>query len=118
MRPLPAAPPATTAQPPGRRPRQRVRLPRSIGSTKPNWLALAAPETDMLTTYAEWELYVPTTQHLLSFGGNMTVARGTTYGLHDAWLECIRFYDVLWQNGAPVAIGLGVCLLLAAVVVV
>ncbi len=69
---------------------------KSVGSLKSLWpreLALSAPVTDMQTTYAEWELFVPQTQRLANFGGNMIVARGTTYDLRDAWREFIRFYD-------------------------
>ena len=70
----------------------------SLKSLTPHRLALAAPETDMQTTYAEWELYVPTTHRLAGFGGNMIVARGTTYGLRDAWLDFCRFYDALYHQ--------------------
>jgi prepilin-type processing-associated H-X9-DG protein len=72
-----------------------------IGSLKtvtPRSIALSAPETDMQTTYAEWELYVPPTHHLAGFGGNMIVARGTTYGMRDGWLAFLRFYDAMYQQ--------------------
>jgi prepilin-type processing-associated H-X9-DG protein len=70
----------------------------SLKSITPRRIALSAPETDMQTTYAEWELYVPPTHRLAGFGGNMIVARGTTYGLRDAWLAFLRFYDALYQQ--------------------
>ena len=69
---------------------------KSVGSLKSLWpsaLSLSAPVTDMQTTYAEWEVFVPQTSRLANFGGNMIVARGTTYDLRDAWRELIRFYD-------------------------
>jgi len=77
----------------------------------PRSVALAAPRTDVQTTYAEWELFVPATQRLAAFGGNMTVARGTTYGLRDAWREFIRFYDGVFQHGFGLAVAAGVVLL-------
>jgi len=92
-----------------------------IDSLKSRWLsplALGAPATDMQTTYAEWELYAPANYRLDHFAGTMTVARGTTYGLRDAWLEFARFYDMLWRHAAPLTFGFGVCLLLAAGIVV
>ena len=67
----------------------------SIGSIKslvPREIALAAPKTDIQTTFAEWELFVPTTHHLARFAGNMSVARGTTYGWRDAWEEFVSIY--------------------------
>jgi len=74
-----------------------------IGSLKtihPRTLALAAPVTDMQTTFADWELFVPETHQLTSFAGNMTVARGTTYGLRDGWRRFVAFYeDVFDQSG-------------------
>ncbi|MBI5684855.1 MAG: hypothetical protein HZC54_07230 [Verrucomicrobia bacterium] len=66
----------------------------------PSAVKLEAPKTDVQTTYAEWELYVPATHTLASFGGNMTVARGTTYGLHDAWEKFVKFYQELFDEGA------------------
>jgi prepilin-type processing-associated H-X9-DG protein len=76
----------------------------SLKSILPRRLALSAPETDMQTTYAEWELYVPQTHRLSGFGGNMIVARGTTYGLRDAWLGFLRFYDALYQQAKDFSI--------------
>ncbi|MSR65600.1 MAG: hypothetical protein EXS18_07460 [Verrucomicrobiae bacterium] len=81
-----------------------------IGSLKTSWpssLALVAPVTDMQTTYAEWELYVPQTHRLANFGGNMTVARGTTYGLRDAWRGFLAFYDDLLEESGSVLIMVG-----------
>ena len=67
----------------------------------PRAIGLAAPVTDMQTTYAEWELYVPLTHDLARFGGNMIVARGTEYGWRDAWLTFCRFYDALYRDALP-----------------
>jgi len=61
-------------------------------------LALTAPQTDIQTTFAEWELFVPARQSLHQFGGNMTVARGTTYTLRDAWEEFARFYFEVFRS--------------------
>ena len=69
-----------------------------LKSLLPRSITLAAPLTDMQTTYAEWELYAPPSQHLARFAGNMIVARGTTYGLKDAWQAFIRFYDSLYHE--------------------
>lgn len=66
----------------------------------PRRLALQAPATDVPGTYAEWELYVPPTRRVAGFGGNMTVARGTTYGFRDAWAEFTGFYARLWHDYA------------------
>lgn len=80
---------------------------KSVGSLKTLWrdIELSAPVTDMQTTYAEWELFVPTTRRLANFGGNMIAARGTTYGLRDAWREFVRCYDNFLREyiGAMVA---------------
>lgn len=73
----------------------------NLGTLKTVWprnLTLAAPVTDMQTTFAEWELYVPQTHRLAGFGGNMTVARGTTYGLHDAWQKFVLFFQHYLSN--------------------
>ncbi len=80
----------------------------------PRSLKLDAPKTDVQTTYAEWELYVPATHTLSGFGGNMTVARGTTYGLHDAWDTFVKFYQELFDEGAAVV---AVCMVLFLVFV-
>ena len=64
----------------------------------PRRLELTAPLTDMPNTYAEWQLFVPVSQRLSSFDGNMTVARGTTYDLRDAWEEFIQFYGNLIEH--------------------
>ncbi len=69
-----------------------------LKSLLPHSITLAAPLTDMQTTYAEWELYAPPSQHLTRFAGNMIVARGTTYGLRDAWQAFLRFYDSLYHE--------------------
>jgi type II secretory pathway pseudopilin PulG len=80
----------------------------------PHRLKLAAPLTDIPNTYAEWQLFVPVSQRLSRFDGNMTVARGTTYDLRDAWREFVQFYGMLVERhfGALVA-----CFLAAVVLV-
>ncbi|HWH72227.1 MAG TPA: hypothetical protein VNT26_22885, partial [Candidatus Sulfotelmatobacter sp.] len=64
----------------------------------PHRLALAAPLTDIPNTYAEWQLFAPASQRLSRFAGNMTVASGTTYSLHDAWQQFLGFYGNLIEN--------------------
>ena len=64
----------------------------------PRRVELAAPLTDIPNTYAEWQLFVPVSQRLSGFDGNMTVARGTTYDLRDAWEEFIQFYGNLIEH--------------------
>jgi hypothetical protein len=85
----------------------------ALPSWMPKPVALVAPATDMQTTYAEWELYVPRTHQLGSFGGNMIVARGTTHGLRDAWREFIRFYDRVLRHFWPVFFGVLVLLVVS-----
>jgi hypothetical protein len=72
----------------------------------PKTLKLAAPQTDVPNTYAEWQLYVPESQRLSAFAGNMTVARGTTYQLRDAWREFMGFYAALFHKAGPVVLWL------------
>ena len=72
-----------------------------LGSLKPmvfRSLELEAPSTDIPNTYAEWELYTPPTTKLSGFGGNMTVKRGTTYGLREAWQEFVLCYRTLMSE--------------------
>ena len=68
-----------------------------IGDVQGQWfprrVTLEAPKTDLPNTFAEWQLYRPDDSHFSSFGGSMTVARGTTYGLHDAWGSFCDFYS-------------------------
>jgi len=61
-------------------------------------MELAAPLTDIPNTYAEWQLFVPVSQRLSRFDGNMTVARGTTYDVRDAWHEFLQFYGNLIER--------------------
>lgn len=82
----------------------------------PRHFELAAPLTDIPSTYAEWQLFVPVTQRLSRFGGNMTVASGTTYEFRDAWQAFVQFYgNLIEQNGGMV--GFGFAGLIVAVVV-
>jgi len=74
---------------------------RFAGATLPGSLQLEAPKTDVPNTYAEWQLYAPAAQQLSGFGGNMTVARGTTYGLRDAWQRFLEFYGDLMREAGP-----------------
>ncbi|MCC6822769.1 MAG: type II secretion system protein, partial [Verrucomicrobia subdivision 3 bacterium] len=76
----------------------------------PRRLELKAPLTDVPNTYAEWALFVPMNQRLSGFDGNMTVASGTTYGLRDAWEECLQFYWRLVERNVGVII---LCLVLS-----
>jgi hypothetical protein len=59
----------------------------------PQSVALTAPATDVPNTYAEWQLFVPATKRVSSFGGTMTVARGTVYGLREAWERALNYFE-------------------------
>jgi type II secretory pathway pseudopilin PulG len=83
----------------------------------PRRLELKAPLTDVPNTYAEWALFVPLSKRLSRFDGNMTVARGTTYGLRDAWEECLQFYWGLIERNVGVIIFCLVVGVLAALVI-
>jgi type II secretory pathway pseudopilin PulG len=74
---------------------QKINLKSSLF---PRRVELAAPQTDIPNTYAEWQLFAPVSQRLSSFDGNMTVARGTTYDLRDAWEQFIQFYGNLIEH--------------------
>ena len=81
-------------------------------------LQLDAPRTDIPNTYAEWQLLVPPSLRLSSFGGSMNIAQGTTYELFDAWEKFLTFY---WQvlheaGGAILVIGLLAFLVIALVI--
>ena len=83
----------------------------------PRRVELAAPLTDIPNTYAEWQLFAPVSQRLSSFDGNMTVARGTTYDLRDAWQEFIQFYgNLIEHNFGMILFGLVVGLVLMLIV--
>ncbi len=71
----------------------------------PHSLKLQAPKTDVPNPYSEWTLYVPPDQHLSGFEGNMTVARGTTYGWRDAWERFTGFYRQLWDQAGLILLG-------------
>lgn len=83
----------------------------------PRRLELKAPLTDVPNTYAEWALFVPMNRRLSGFDGNMTVASGTTYGLRDAWEECLQFYWRLVERNVGVIILCLVVGVLAALVI-
>ena len=55
-------------------------------------IELSAPRTDVQTTYAEWELYVPSTFQADKFGGNMTTPVVYKYRLIDAWRQFVNYY--------------------------
>jgi prepilin-type processing-associated H-X9-DG protein len=66
-------------------------------------LKLDAPRTDIPNTYAEWQLFVPPSLRLSSFGGSMNIAEGTTYELLDAWEKFLAFYgQVLHEAGSAI----------------
>ena len=62
----------------------------------PQAVALTAPATDVPNTYAEWQLFVPATKRVSSFGGTMSIARGTTYGLREAWDRFLSWWEDVW----------------------
>ena len=68
-------------------------------------IALQAPRTDIQTTYAEWELYVPPTRDLTGFGGNLTATQGAGYTLHDAGHELATVYRN-WLSDGTVLVAL------------
>lgn len=83
----------------------------------PKSIQLAAPKTDVPNTYAEWEIYVPSSQRLSGFGGNMSVLHGTTYGLHDAWLAFTDFYASLFRESGGMIAGFGLLAILLVAIV-
>ncbi len=81
----------------------------------PRAVALQAPFTDIPNTYAEWQLFVPVTQRIGDFGGNMSVARGTVYGVTEAWQEFIQFYGNLIEHNTGLIAALLVLGLVAVI---
>ncbi|TXT50969.1 MAG: hypothetical protein FD140_2031 [Limisphaerales bacterium] len=80
----------------------------------PQSVALTAPATDVPNTYAEWQLFVPATKRVSSFGGSMTVARGTTYELREAWTLFLSYYGSILRNiGSTIVAWLFVATLVA-----
>jgi hypothetical protein len=65
----------------------------ALKSRRSQLLQLAAPQTDIPNTYAEWQLYVPASRRVAGFGGSMNVVEGTTYGVWDAWKNFLAFYS-------------------------
>jgi prepilin-type processing-associated H-X9-DG protein len=90
----------------------------ALASTWSKNLELSAPRTDVPNTYAEWQIFVPPTLRLSSFGGSMNIAQGTTYELLDAWEKFLAFYvQVLREAGsALLVIGLLAFLVIAFVI--
>ncbi|HXR48482.1 MAG TPA: LamG domain-containing protein [Candidatus Limnocylindrales bacterium] len=91
------------------------------GTLASHWsktLELDAPRTDVPNTYAEWQLLLPSSFRLSHFGGNMSIAQGTTYGLLDAWEKFLAFYvQVLREaGGAILFIGFLAVLVIALVI--
>jgi type II secretory pathway pseudopilin PulG len=80
-------------------------------------LALEAPWTDLQTTYAEWELYVPPTHDLTGFGGNFTAPKSAAYSWRNAGEEFRQAYGEFFSGGSGVVV-LGVVLLVLLAVVV
>jgi type II secretory pathway pseudopilin PulG len=82
-------------------------------------LQLHAPQTDVPNTYAEWQLYAPTSKRLSSFGGSMNVAQGTDYAVLDAWKQFLAFYGKVLREVGPglIIFGLLAFLVVALVVV-
>ncbi|MEQ2009851.1 MAG: hypothetical protein ABMA26_23955, partial [Limisphaerales bacterium] len=64
----------------------------------PQRVQFQAPTNDVPNTYAEWQLFVPSTKRVSSFGGTMSIARGTTYELADAWRAFVAYYRVFLRN--------------------
>ncbi|MDB6024243.1 MAG: hypothetical protein JWM68_466 [Verrucomicrobiales bacterium] len=88
-----------------------------LKSLMPQAIHLTAPKTDVPNTYAEWEFYAPNAYRLSGFGGNMTVARGTTYDLRDAWQEFVDFYHhILREMGIAIVVVGGFAVLLIALI--
>ncbi len=92
-------------------------LPALQSRVIPKSLELIAPRTDVPNTYAEWQLYVPTSQRLSGFTGSMSVQRGTTYGWREAWSRFGEYYAGLFREyrGAILFFGGGGLLLVALV---
>ncbi len=90
----------------------------ALTSTWSKTLSLAAPKTDIPNTYAEWQIFVPSSLRLSDFGGTMNIAQGTTYELLDAWEKFLAFYgQVLHEAGrAILVIGLLAFLVIALVI--
>jgi len=77
----------------------------ALASTWSKNLELSAPRTDVPNTYAEWQIFVPPTLRLSSFGGSMNIAQGTTYELLDAWQKFLAFYvQVLRELGRTILV--------------
>lgn len=81
-------------------------------------LRLAAPSTDIPSTYAAWELFLPGTHRLSGFSGSLLPVSGTTYQFRDAWDEFVQVYRSLWLRSAPLLIfGGGFLALIVALII-
>lgn len=90
----------------------------ALGRLFPQRLRLAAPGTDVPSTYAEWELFVPESRRLSRFAGSMTPVHGTTYTVRDAWDRFLQVYRNLWLDyAAPILFVTGGLAALAALIV-
>src|SRR5205814_841316 len=89
----------------------------TLAALLPHAFQLEAPQTDVPNTYAEWQLFAPAALRLSSFGGNMTVARRTTYDLRDAWERFTVFYRDLLREAGPGLLGGGLVLVLIVALV-
>src|SRR5262249_54748225 len=88
-----------------------------LGRLVPRSTEFLAPKTDVPGTYAQWEVYVPSSKHVSDFSGNMKVAGGTSYGLGDAWNQFLGVYRGLWHEyGAGLIVGVGAIAFLIALV--
>ena len=87
-----------------------------LKSWTPRGIALAAPVTDVQTTYAEWELYVPRTHRLANFAGNMIIARGTTQSVTDVLLEVLRTYSRWLRHDGGILVVVAVLFVLCVLI--
>jgi len=90
----------------------------AVNSSWPRPLQLTAPRSDVPNTYAEWQLFVPASRRLSSFGGSMSVARGTTYGALDAWQKFLAFYGQVLREAGSGLLVIGALALMVVVLVV
>lgn len=75
-------------------------------------LNLVSPGTDVPNTYAEWEVFLPSTHRLAHMSGNMTVAQGAAYDWREAWKRFVTFYVRQWHDHGAWAAALGILAIL------